>query len=92
VRIRCVLQMWMSTLFGAKNIKFFEIYGVRTDKGEGGEPVQTFCEQGERGSIFRDFVQTPFMDGPLRVSCFCKRCFKLSRRTMRVTHIFMIHV
>jgi len=32
---RGVLQMRISTLFGAKNVGFFEIYGVRTYKGEG---------------------------------------------------------
>jgi len=31
--------------------------------GQGVEPVRTFCGQG--GSIFRDFVRTSFMDGPL---------------------------
>jgi len=30
---------------------------------EGVEPVRTFCGQGGRGSIFRDFVRTSFMDG-----------------------------
>jgi len=28
VRTREVLQMWMSTLFGGKNLGFFKIYGV----------------------------------------------------------------
>jgi len=27
--------------FGAKNLRFFEIYGIRTVKGEGVEPVRT---------------------------------------------------
>jgi len=53
--------MRTSALFGAKNFGFFEIYDVsaRTRK-EGIEPMRT------RGrSIFRDFVQMSFMDGPL---------------------------
>jgi len=28
------------------------------------EPVRTFFGQGEKGSIFRDFVRASFMDGP----------------------------
>jgi len=39
--------MRMSTLFGAKNFGFFEIYGVSAPtKWEGVEPVRTFCGQG----------------------------------------------
>jgi len=30
-----VLQMRTTALFGAKNSGFFEVYGVRTDKGGG---------------------------------------------------------
>jgi len=58
--------MRTSALFGAKIFGFFEIYGVsavRTNKGIG--PVRIFCEQCGSGSIFRDFVRTSFMDGPL---------------------------
>jgi len=42
------LQMRTSVVFGAKNVGFFVV-----------------CPhgQGERGSIFRDFVRTSFMDG-----------------------------
>jgi len=49
--------------FLCKKLEFFKIYVVpaRT-KGEGIEPVRTFCRQ--RGSIFLDFVPTSFMDGP----------------------------
>jgi len=56
-RWEAVLHMRTSALFGAKNFGFFEIYGVfaRT-RGEGVEPVRTFCEQGGRGSIFCDFL------------------------------------
>jgi len=39
--------------------------------GQGGreiEPVRTFCGQGGRRSIFRDFVRTSFMDGSLALS------------------------
>jgi len=39
----------MSALLDAKNSKFFEIYGMSART---------------RGSIFRDFVRTSFMDGP----------------------------
>jgi len=42
-------------LFGAKNFRFFEIYGVSADartKGEGVEPVRTFFGQGEGGQFF----------------------------------------
>jgi len=42
--------MRTSTLFGAKNIGFFEIYGVSARTRGGVEPVRTFCRQ--RGSIF----------------------------------------
>jgi len=54
----------MSALFGAKNARFFEIYGrfART-RVEGVEPVLTVFGKGE-GSIFCDFVRTSFMDDP----------------------------
>jgi len=44
--------MQTSVIFGAKNFRFFETYDVsaRTRR--------------ERGSIFRDFVPTSFMDAP----------------------------
>jgi len=45
------LQMRTSALFGAKYFRFFEIYGVSART---------------TGSIFRDFVWTSFMDGPLK--------------------------
>jgi len=49
--------------FWCKNIGFFEVYAVST-RTRGGEPVQTFCgQEGEGQSIFRDFVQTSFMNG-----------------------------
>jgi len=58
--------MQMSTLYGVKNFQSFgNLWCVRTDKGV--EPVQTFCEQGEGGSILCDFVQKSFMDDPLCV-------------------------
>jgi len=48
--------MWTFALFGAKIIGFFEIYGVSArSRGEGVEPVRTFCRQGGR---------TSFMDSP----------------------------
>jgi len=58
VRIFCgqgggegVLQMWTSALFRAKRFGIFEIYVVSA--------------RTRRGSIFRNFVRTSFMDGPL---------------------------
>jgi len=48
-----VLQVRTSALFGAKNLVFFEIYGVSArTRGL----IQ--CAQGREGSIFRDFVRT----------------------------------
>jgi len=55
--------MRMSALFGAKTIGFLEIYVVSARK-RGVEPVRTFLRQ-VGGVIFRDFVRTSFMDGPL---------------------------
>jgi len=58
--------MRTSEFFGAKNFGFFESFGVSArTRGEGVEPVRTFCGQGERGSTFRDFERTSFMDDPL---------------------------
>jgi len=62
-------------LFGVKNFGFFEIFGVsartRTIPGvrvrTGVDPVRTFFGQGGREPIFRDFVRTSFMDGPLPI-------------------------
>jgi len=51
--------MRTSALFGGKNFEFVEIYSVSTRTRGGGK----LCGQG-RGSIFRDFVRTSFMDGP----------------------------
>jgi len=66
--------MRTSALFGAGNFGFFNIYGVFTrTKGKGVKPVRTFFEQGRKGSIFRDFVQTSFMDGPL---WYCIQVYK----------------
>jgi len=68
-------------LFGAKNFRFFEINGVsartrggrvepvRTFYGEGGGEVASADKRGG-GTIFRDFVRTSFMDGPL---CSCRK-------------------
>jgi len=63
-----VLQMRTCTLFGVKNSRFFEIYGVsaRIRRREA-EPMRTFFKQG--GSIFRDFVRTSFYGrAPKRIS------------------------
>jgi len=51
--------MQMFALVGAKNIGFFEIYGVSAWTRRV-EPVRT---RGEEVN-FRDFLQTSFMDGP----------------------------
>jgi len=48
-----------STLFGAKYLQFFA-----RARREGVESVRTFFGQGKEEAIFRDFVQTSFMDGP----------------------------
>jgi len=42
--------------FWHKNFGFFEIYSVQTDKGHWASV--TFCRQGERGSIFSNYMQT----------------------------------
>jgi len=57
------LHMRTSALFGAKFFEFFEIYVVSA-RTRGVEPVQTFCGERGRRSIFRDFVRTSFKDGP----------------------------
>jgi len=56
--------MWTSALIGAKIIGFFGIYGVSA-RTRGVVPMRTFCEQGE-GVNFYNFIQTSFMDGPIR--------------------------
>jgi len=56
-----LLQMLRPHFLVLKTPDFSEIYGVPA-RGGGVEPVRT---RGERGSIFRDYVQTSFMDGPL---------------------------
>jgi len=50
--------------FGAKNFGIFRnLWFVLADKG-GLSQCRHFADKGE-GSIFRDFVRTSFMDGPL---------------------------
>jgi len=65
-----ILQMRKSALFGVKNFEFFEIYGVSArTRGEGGlSHCGHFADNGGRGSIFRNFVRTSFMDGLLHKS------------------------
>jgi len=47
------LQMRTSKHFGAKNLGFFEIYGVSVLTGRGGgEGELSQCVQGERGQFF----------------------------------------
>jgi len=44
--------MRTSTLFGAKNFGFFEIYGVSAwTRGEGVKPVRTFTDKGGGGQF-----------------------------------------
>jgi len=57
--------MRTSALFAAQEPGFLEIYGMsalRTDKW-GGDWARTNILR-TRGSIFRDFMRTSFMDGP----------------------------
>jgi len=53
--------------FGENNFGFFEIYGVSARiSGRGGlSQCGNFADKGGGGSIFYDFVQTSFTDGPL---------------------------
>jgi len=64
-------------LFVKKSWIFQNLWCVHTDKGERG--LSQFG-QGEEGSIFRDFVQAFFMDGPLNllstVTPFMNNLFK----------------
>jgi len=62
MRTRGFFRCWMSALFGAKNFEFFELDGVSARTRGLNQ-----CGQGGRGSIFRDFVRTSFMNGPLHV-------------------------
>jgi len=58
--------MRMSALFGAKNSDFLKFIVCPLEQvGRSVEPVRTFCGQGGRRSIFRDFVRTSFMDGSI---------------------------
>jgi len=61
--------MRTSALFGTKNLGFFEIYGMFAwTRGEGVEPVRTFCGQGGRRVNFlrfcADFYGRPLMPFP----------------------------
>jgi len=38
--------------------------------------MRTFCGQGERGSIFRDFVRTSFIDGPFCIEAAGEKLLK----------------
>jgi len=57
--------MRTSALFRRKNFAYFEIYSVsaRTGLSQSGQEVG-----GGGGLIFRDFIRTSFMDGPLLVT------------------------
>jgi len=59
-----VLQIRTSALFDAKNFVVVSKFMVCPhEQGVRGrvEPTQTFCWQGGRRSIFRDFVRTSFI-------------------------------
>jgi len=56
-----VLQMWISALFGAKNLGIFEIYGVSARTKGRFEPVRTFCGQEEKGGQFYDYLRSLFL-------------------------------
>jgi len=60
-----VLQMRTSAPFGVKKLGFFEIYGMSSWTRGRGLASADILRTRERGSIFRDFVRTSFMDGPL---------------------------
>jgi len=49
----------------------------------GVETVRTFFEQ-EEGSIFRDFAQTSFMDGPLKCIFTLLRFTALSKKMKNI--------
>jgi len=53
-----ILQMGKSAFFGAINFGFFEIYGASARTRE---LSQCGHFSDKEGSIFRDFVRTPFM-------------------------------
>jgi len=50
-------------LLGQKTSDFLKFMVSAQQGRRGVEPMRSFCRQGERGLIFRDFVQTFFMDG-----------------------------
>jgi len=62
--------MRTSSLFGAKNFRFFEIYCVSArTRGRGVEPVRTFFEQGERGFVRGSLRRThPIESHSVRIS------------------------
>jgi len=51
------------TLYGAKNFGFLEIYDVTARTKGLSQCVHFANKRGWRGSIFRDFVRTIFIDG-----------------------------
>jgi len=56
--------MWTSALFVTKTFGFFEIYGMSArTRGKGLSQCGHVADKG-KGSIFRDFVRTSFMNGP----------------------------
>jgi len=67
LQTRVFLQMQTFCFLGAKTSDFLKLMVCLQGQGEERrvEPVRTFANKGDRGSVFRDFVRTSFMDGPL---------------------------
>jgi len=59
--------MRTSAHFGTKKLWIFQnLWRIRTDRERRVDPVRTFCGQGGRRSIFRDFGRTSFKVGIYR--------------------------
>jgi len=75
---------------------YFEIYGVRTENlGGGWASADVFRTRG-KGSIFRDFVRTSFMDGPLTESrsstkALTRKTFWIFRQTFTPIRFWIKH-
>jgi len=64
-----ILRIRTSALFGAKNFRFFKIYGMSARIGGGGDLSQ--CGQG-RGVNFSRFCADVFYGGPLILQLILK--------------------
>jgi len=59
-------------LFGAKKLRiFWNLWCVRTDKGDGLNQSDILRSRGRRGLIFRDFVRTSLWTAPCFVRTNC---------------------